>query len=82
MLFSGDTLFAGAIGRTDHSGGDYDQLMQSIQKKLLPLDVPAEGGSERRGSVTVVPGHGPCTDLTTEGMTNPFLLPFNEPYED
>ena len=82
VLFSGDTLFAGAIGRTDHPGGDYDQLMQSIQKKLLQLDVPAEGGSERRGSVTVVPGHGPCTDLTTEGMTNPFLLPFNEPYED
>ena len=82
VLFSGDTLFAGAIGRTDHPGGDYDQLMQSIQKKLLPLDVPAEGDSERRGSVTVVPGHGPCTDLTTEGMTNPFLLPFNEPYED
>ena len=82
VLFSGDTLFAGAIGRTDHPGGDYDQLMQSIQKKLMPLDVPAEGGSERRGSVTVVPGHGPCTDLTTEGMTNPFLLPFNEPYED
>lgn len=83
VLFSGDTLFAGAIGRTDHPGGDYDQLMQSIQKKLMPLDVPSsEEGSAKRGSVTVIPGHGPCTDLTTEGMTNPFLLPFNEPYDD
>lgn len=75
ILFSGDTLFAGAIGRTDHPGGDYDLLMRSINEKLLPLDDP-------KGPVKVIPGHGPCTDLATEGMTNPFLLPFNEPYED
>ncbi len=72
VLFSGDTLFAGAIGRTDHPGGDYDQIMKSILGKLTVLD----------GDVTVVPGHGPCSDIATEGMTNPFLLPFNEPYED
>ncbi len=72
VLFSGDTLFAGAIGRTDHPGGDYDMIMKSILEKLAVLD----------GDITVVPGHGPCTDISTEGMTNPFLLPFNEPYED
>ena len=77
VLFTGDTLFAGAIGRTDHPGGDYDQLMKSILQKLLPLDSPAAPRN-----ITVVPGHGPCSDLATEGMTNPFLMPFNEPYED
>ena len=71
-LFSGDTLFAGAIGRTDHPGGDYDMIMKSILQKIVTLD----------GDVTVIPGHGPCSDIATEGMTNPFLLPFNEPYED
>ena len=72
VLFSGDSLFAGAIGRTDHPGGDYEMLMKSILGKLVTLE----------GSVTVFPGHGPCTDIAREGMTNPFLLPFNEPYED
>ena len=72
VLFSGDSLFAGAIGRTAHPGGDYEMLMKSILGKLVTLE----------GSVTVFPGHGPCTDIAREGMTNPFLLPFNEPYED
>ena len=81
ILFSGDTLFAGAIGRTDHPGGDYDALMRSIFEKLLPLDNSTPAGTSHT-SISVIPGHGPCTDLTTEGMTNPFLLPFNEPYED
>lgn len=71
-LFSGDTLFAGAIGRTDHPGGDYDRIMESIFTKLLHLE----------GDTKVVPGHGPCSDIATERMTNPFLMPFNEPYED
>ena len=72
VLFSGDSLFAGAIGRTDHPGGDYEMLMKSILGKLITLE----------GSVSVIPGHGPCTDIAREGMTTPFLLPFNEPYED
>ena len=72
VLFSGDSLFAGAIGRTDHPGGDYEMLMKSILGKLVTLE----------GSVSVIPGHGPCTDIAREGMTNPFLLPFNEAYED
>ena len=71
-LFSGDTLFAGSIGRTDHPGGDYDILMQSIFTKLLHLD----------GDTKVIPGHGPVSDIATERMTNPFLMPFNEPYEE
>ena len=72
VLFSGDTLFAGAIGRTDHPGGDYDQLMRSIFEKLMVLD----------GDVKVMPGHGPTSDIATERNTNPFLMPFNEPFED
>ena len=72
VLFSGDTLFAGAIGRTDHPGGDYDKLMESIFTKLLHLE----------GETRVIPGHGPCSEIATERMTNPFLMPFNEPYEE
>ena len=72
VLLSGDTLFAGAIGRTDHPGGDYETLMKSIFEKLLMLD----------GDTRVLPGHGPLSDIATERMTNPFLMPFNEPYED
>ena len=72
VLFSGDTLFAGAIGRSDHPGGDYDVLMKSIFEKIMTLD----------GAIEVHPGHGPSTDIATERMTNPFLLPFNEPYTD
>ena len=54
VLFSGDTLFAGAIGRTDHPGGDYDKLMEGIFNKLTVLD----------GDVEVIPGHGPPTTIT------------------
>lgn len=72
VLLSGDTLFAGSIGRTDHPGGNYDTLMESIFKKLLMLE----------GETRVLPGHGPSSDISTERMTNPFLLPFNEPYEE
>lgn len=72
LLISGDTLFAGSIGRTDHPGGDYDLLMRSIFEKLMCLD----------GDIKVIPGHGPATDIATERMTNPFLMPFNEPYEE
>ena len=96
VLFSGDTLFAGSIGRTDHPGGDYDLLMKSIFEKLLPLDdEPSDSGANsgsgsgsgsapgsRHTSIQVIPGHGPCTDLATEGMTNPFLQPFNLPYDE
>ena len=72
VLFCGDTLFAGAIGRTDHPGGDYDILMKSIWEKLMCMD----------GDIVIFPGHGPSSDIATERMTNPFLMPFNEPYEE
>lgn len=68
LLLSGDTLFAGSIGRTDLSGGDYDALMASIREKLLALP----------GIADVIPGHGQPTTIAREGMYNPFLEPFNE----
>jgi glyoxylase-like metal-dependent hydrolase (beta-lactamase superfamily II) len=71
-MLSGDTLFAGAIGRTDHPRGDYDAIIKSILEKLVVLD----------GEIEVVPGHGPTSSIAEEGMTNPFLMPFNEPYEE
>ena len=72
ILFSGDTLFAGAIGRTDNRWGDYDALIGGILSKLMVLD----------GNIDVIPGHGPVTSIAREGMTNPFLLSFNEPFQD
>ena len=72
ILFSGDTLFAGSIGRTDNQWADYDALMSGIFGKLMELD----------GDINVIPGHGPATSIATERMTNPFLMPFNEPFEE
>ena len=72
FLISGDTLFAGSIGRTDHEGGDYDVLIRSIFEKLMPLD----------GDISVIPGHGPHTSIADESTRNPFLQPFNEPLPD
>lgn len=72
VLFSGDTLFAGSIGRTDHPGGDYDKLIVSIMDKLMGLP----------GDVDVLPGHGPRTSIGRERTRNPFLEPFNEPEEE
>jgi len=63
LVFSGDTLFAGSIGRTDLPGGNMEVLMQSIFEKLLAL--PDE--------TRVLPGHGPETTIARERMTNPFL---------
>lgn len=68
LLLSGDTLFAGTIGRTDLEGGDYDRLMDSIFTKLVNLD----------GTIDVIPGHGPVTTIADENQKNPFLQPFNE----
>jgi hydroxyacylglutathione hydrolase len=63
MVLAGDTLFAGSIGRTDLPGGDGEQIIHSIQGRLLIL--PDE--------TKVVPGHGPATTIGTERRTNPFL---------
>jgi glyoxylase-like metal-dependent hydrolase (beta-lactamase superfamily II) len=64
LLVSGDHLFAGSIGRTDFPGGSFEQLMVSMQEKILPL--PDE--------TAVLPGHGPVTSIERERKTNPFLL--------
>lgn len=72
ILISGDTLFAGAIGRTDNQWGDYDKLIEGINAKLMILE----------GDIDVIPGHGPTSSIAQEGTTNPFLLPFNLPYEE
>jgi hydroxyacylglutathione hydrolase len=63
VLFDGDVLFQQGIGRTDLPGGDYQTLMDSIQKRLLPL--PDE--------TIVFSGHGPTTSIGQERATNPFL---------
>jgi hydroxyacylglutathione hydrolase len=64
MVFSGDCLFRGSIGRTDLPGCDHDTLMRSIFEVLLPL------GDE----YTVLPGHGPMTSIAEERQLNPFLV--------
>lgn len=69
VMFSGDTLFAGSIGRTDHPGGDYDILMKSIMERLMTLD----------GDIDVLPGHGRATTIAEERTRNPFLQPFYIP---
>jgi glyoxylase-like metal-dependent hydrolase (beta-lactamase superfamily II) len=63
ILFSGDILMAGGVGRTDLPGGDGDQLVQSIRRRLFPLG----------DAVTCLPGHGPETTLGEERRTNPFV---------
>ena len=62
-VFTGDTLFAGSVGRTDFLGGSYADLMQSIKTKLMCLP----------DSFTVYCGHGPATTIGDEKMYNPFL---------
>ena len=64
ILFSGDHLFAGSIGRTDLPGGSFEALMHSMAEKVLPLS----------DDVQVLPGHGPVTTVGRERRTNPFLL--------
>lgn len=64
LLFSGDHLFAGSIGRTDLPGGSFDRLMESMERKILPLD----------DAIPVLPGHGPTTTIGRERVINPFLV--------
>ena len=62
-LFSGDTLFAGSIGRTDLPGGDGRALFDAVRQKLFTLDE----------DLPVYPGHGPATSLAAERAHNPFV---------
>jgi Zn-dependent hydrolases, including glyoxylases len=63
MIFTGDTLFAGSIGRTDLAGGDFDIIIKSIKEKLMKLP----------DDITVLPGHGSESSIGREKMHNPFL---------
>lgn len=65
-IFTGDTLFAGCVGRTDLAGGSLEQLQHSLKDTLMQLE----------GDIDVFPGHGPCTTIGDERMNNPFI------YED
>ncbi|HUT32810.1 MAG TPA: MBL fold metallo-hydrolase [Planctomycetota bacterium] len=64
VVFSGDTLFAGGIGRADFPGGRYQQLIESIRTRLFALP----------DDTLVYPGHGEPTTIGEERRTNPFLL--------
>ncbi len=66
LVFCGDALFKGSIGRTDLPGGDYNTLMRSIFNKLVPLG----------DDVRVLPGHGDVTTIGLERRTNPYLLDY------
>jgi len=64
VMFSGDLLFAGSIGRTDLPGGDHPTMLRSLIDKVLPL----------ADDIVVLPGHGDQTTIGRERATNPFLL--------
>jgi glyoxylase-like metal-dependent hydrolase (beta-lactamase superfamily II) len=63
LVFAGDTLFAGSVGRADFAGGDENQLIESIRTKLLTLP----------DSTVVYPGHGMRTTIGREKRANPYL---------
>ena len=64
VMFSGDLLFAGSIGRTDLPGGDHATMLRSLASKVLTLP----------DDVVVLPGHGEQTSIGRERATNPYLL--------
>lgn len=63
VMFSGDLLFAGSIGRTDLPGGDHPTMLRSLTDKVLPL----------ADDIVVLPGHGEQTSIGRERATNPYL---------
>lgn len=63
FLISGDSLFAGSVGRTDLPGGSMDDLIRAIRTKLLTLP----------DNTIVYPGHGPATTIGQEKRSNPYL---------
>ena len=63
IMFAGDLLFAGSIGRTDLPGGDFPTILRSLAAKCLPLP----------DDTVVLPGHGPQTTIGHERATNPYL---------
>jgi glyoxylase-like metal-dependent hydrolase (beta-lactamase superfamily II) len=63
VVFCGDLIFSGSVGRTDLPGGDTEQLLASIREEILKLP----------DSTRLFPGHGPATTVGEERHTNPFL---------
>ena len=63
VLWSGDVLFAGSVGRTDLPGGSWDVLERTIRERLFPLG----------DDIRVLPGHGPATTIGEERRHNPFV---------
>jgi len=63
VVFSGDALFSGSIGRSDLPGGDHETLITSIRRELLSLP----------DATRVLSGHGPATTIGAERRSNPFL---------
>lgn len=64
LMLSGDTLFAGSIGRTDLPGGDHSRMLTTLREKVLTLD----------DETVVLPGHGPATTVGRERAGNPYLV--------
>ena len=64
MIFVGDLIFAGSIGRTDFPGGDFGTLIKSVKEKVFVLD----------DDVVIYPGHGPATTVGQEKINNPFFV--------
>jgi len=71
VMFAGDLLFAGSIGRTDLPGGDHPTMLRTLRDKVLTLP----------DDVVVLPGHGEQTSIGRERATNPFLLSVAEDAE-
>ncbi len=63
VIFTGDTLFEGSIGRTDLEGGSFEEIIKSIKEKIITLP----------NDTVVYPGHGPSTTVENEKANNPFL---------
>jgi len=63
VVFTGDSLFAGSVGRTDFPGGNHTQLIRAVSTKIFPLG----------DDIRVYPGHGPATTIGRERRYNPFF---------
>ena len=69
VVFTGDTLFAQSVGRTDFPGGSMSQIVRSIQEKLMTLNTAGNLETD----IMVYPGHNDPTTIETERMENPYL---------
>jgi glyoxylase-like metal-dependent hydrolase (beta-lactamase superfamily II) len=63
VIFTGDVLFAGAIGRTDLPGGSAEDMARSLRDRVLPLS----------DELRLMPGHGPASTMKQERANNPYL---------